>query len=365
MNPVKVIIVGGFLGAGKTTLLAKARKELTQRGLKTGLVTNDQATALADTIWLGGGEGLEEFTGSCYCCNFNGFAKALEALTDWGAQIIVAEPVGSCADLSATVLQPMKDLLKAKFSPTPFSVLLDPQRAKEVLGTKIPVIHKDASYIVEKQLQEADLILLNKIDRLSESEAKDLADNLAKAYPQAKVSLISAREGLGVSQWLDEILKLDSKAAGNHLLEIDYDRYANGEAALGWLNLSADIDYSNPDGEELLAYFMEKLRKAFEKKKIEAGHIKVLWPSPKGLFIGNIVDVREKALITKSECESQRGPILVNARVECGPDALEELIKKCLEELDNEKKLGLKIKNLYALIPGRPNPTYRYDKVVA
>lgn len=43
MKTTKLILVGGFLGAGKTTLLWYAAQKLMRKGLKVGLITNDQA----------------------------------------------------------------------------------------------------------------------------------------------------------------------------------------------------------------------------------------------------------------------------------------------------------------------------------
>ena len=45
----RLIMTGGFLGAGKTTLLLRLGEWLTSRGLRVGLVTNDQAGGLVDT----------------------------------------------------------------------------------------------------------------------------------------------------------------------------------------------------------------------------------------------------------------------------------------------------------------------------
>ena len=47
--PIPLVIVGGFLGAGKTTLLWQAARRLTAKGLRVGLITNDQAPDLVDT----------------------------------------------------------------------------------------------------------------------------------------------------------------------------------------------------------------------------------------------------------------------------------------------------------------------------
>jgi len=42
----RYIMIGGFLGAGKTTCVAKLAQQLTARGLKVGLITNDQGNRI-------------------------------------------------------------------------------------------------------------------------------------------------------------------------------------------------------------------------------------------------------------------------------------------------------------------------------
>ena len=97
MEAKKVILVGGFLGSGKTTMLSQLAKILDGRGLRCGLVTNDQATDLVDTAVLTGvGSGIQEVSGSCFCCNFPGFEAALKNLKEKDdVDLIIAEPVGS------------------------------------------------------------------------------------------------------------------------------------------------------------------------------------------------------------------------------------------------------------------------------
>ncbi|MBM4165271.1 MAG: cobalamin synthesis protein P47K, partial [Lentisphaerae bacterium] len=126
----KLILVGGFLGSGKTTLLWEAARRLTGRGHSVGLVTNDQAPDLVDTAFLSrSGAGVQEVSGSCFCCNFGGFINAVKSLIDQQADIIIAEPVGSCTDLSATILQPVKDQHPA-IDLAPLTVLADPGRVR-------------------------------------------------------------------------------------------------------------------------------------------------------------------------------------------------------------------------------------------
>jgi Ni2+-binding GTPase involved in maturation of urease and hydrogenase len=49
MNRPSLVLVGGFLAEGKASLLLQAARLLRQRGLRAGIITNDQAGSLVDT----------------------------------------------------------------------------------------------------------------------------------------------------------------------------------------------------------------------------------------------------------------------------------------------------------------------------
>ena len=94
-------------------------------------------------------------------------------------------------------------------------------------------------YIYEKQLEEADLIVLNKADRLAAGEREELKASLAARFPGKPILTMSAISGEGVDAWLQAVA--GQHAAGQHAVEVDYDTYAAGEAALGWLNAAVAL----------------------------------------------------------------------------------------------------------------------------
>src|SRR4051812_22665242 len=109
MEPVRLILVGGFLGAGKTTLLAQAASKLAAQGKRVGLITNDQAADLVDTEMLRRkGFNVGEVAGGCFCCRFEDLVNASDTLiASQKPDVLIGEPVGSCTDLAATVVQPI------------------------------------------------------------------------------------------------------------------------------------------------------------------------------------------------------------------------------------------------------------------
>src|SRR5579859_2386905 len=111
MKRLRFVMVGGFLGAGKTTTLARLARVYQGRSQKVGLVTNDQAQDLVDTTSLRAqGFAVQEVPGACFCCRFNDLVDRVGQLSrDDRPDIILAEPVGSCTDLVATVVRPLED----------------------------------------------------------------------------------------------------------------------------------------------------------------------------------------------------------------------------------------------------------------
>src|SRR6266852_3813702 len=112
MQRLRFVMVGGFLGAGKTTTLARLARGYLARGQRVGLVTNDQAQDLVDTNSLRAqGFPVEEVPGACFCCRFDDLiGKVTQLQEKERPDVILTEPVGSCTDLVATVVQPLKAL---------------------------------------------------------------------------------------------------------------------------------------------------------------------------------------------------------------------------------------------------------------
>src|SRR5881398_3379699 len=103
-------MIGGFLGAGKTTAILQLARRLSSKNVRVGLITNDQSSGLVDTTMLQShGFATEEITGGCFCCRFNSLVDAANSLTAaTRPEIFIAEPVGSCTDLVATVTYPLR-----------------------------------------------------------------------------------------------------------------------------------------------------------------------------------------------------------------------------------------------------------------
>lgn len=359
----KIILVGGFLGAGKTTLLAAAARKLQENGKRVGLITNDQAAGLVDTAFLrSAGAAVEEVSGSCFCCNFDGFMDAVRRLGETAApDVIVAEPVGSCTDLSATILQPLKAYHRASFDAAPLSVLVDPGKLESILAGGDAGLDGDAAYILSTQLEEADAIVLGKADLLDASELGGLAGRARKRWPEARVYALSARTGAGVDEWLSDTL--ERAGAGRRIAVIDYDRYARGEAVLGWLNAAYGLS-GPPDGwNAFLANLLAELKSRFDAADAAIGHVKALVESEGAAAMGNLVSLDAAPAFSGEAGAGAAARLTLNARVQINPADLERIVADSLGEALGAGRTCA-VSEFRCLSPGRPNPTHRFRAVV-
>ena len=364
MAKVKMILVGGFLGAGKTTLLAQAAKRLKERGLRVGLVTNDQAQDLVDTAVLQDqGHNVQEVSGGCFCCRFDDLISALKLLMSGSPDVVIAEPVGSCTDLSATVLQPLKQIYGDLFRVAPFSVLVDPDRLRESLegrGSRFP---DSVLYIFRKQLEEADAIVLNKADTLSSIELARLKGLLAEQFPQTPVLALSALTGAGVEAWLD--LVLGDRPAGTRIAPVDYDVYAEGEAALGWLNASVVLRAeAGADWRAFALDLLARMRNELRARSAEIAHVKLLLTAGGRTLAANLTS-NESAPTAAGDVAglSNEAALVLNARVQIDPDELREIAERCLHAAAGQR-VAASIASLQSFAPARPRPTHRFASVV-
>lgn len=360
---IRFIMVGGFLGAGKTTTLARLARHYLARGLNVGVVTNDQASDLVDTNTLRAqGFDVGEVAGSCFCCNFNGLMGTIENLgQDRRPDVILAEPVGSCTDLVATVIQPLKRLFAAEFSIAPYCVILKPSHGARILRDEASAgFSPKAAYILKKQLEEADAVLINRVDELDPREVEELAKLVERHFPGRPILGISARTGSGCEPLL-ALLEQEGEF-GRRVLDIDYDIYADGEAELGWLNASVRVSAAEEfamDG--LLLDVVERLARALDEAGAETAHLKTigLW---EGFFgVANLIS-RDHApeLSLPSNCGVREFDLIVNARVATDPAVLEQAVQAAVNAACAASRARAEFRQTQCFRPARPTPTHRF-----
>jgi len=364
-KPVKLIFVGGFLGSGKTTALAGLARRLVQKNRRVGIITNDQTENLVDTVIVREmlselGVPVEEVVKGCFCCRFDELINEMEKILAHDPDVLMGEPVGSCTDFVAAVANPIKIHYKDAFKFAPFSTMVDPDRVRELLLEETPTTFpEEVSYLFKKQLEEADIIALNKIDSISQQETERLVSLINKAYPEKTVTTVSAREGEGMDDWLEDLLS-GRPGANTVLRQIDYDRYAAAEAVLGWLNAAIMLNAKDSfEATEFSRRLALRLQEAFKEKNAGIGHLKFLITSGGKTMWTNVTNLSAEPLMSGEPLGSlSKGTLVLNARVRLEPEDLERMVKQILGRLFEEMNIRSEEVDFQCFSPAYPEPPY-------
>jgi G3E family GTPase len=372
-SKARYIMIGGFLGAGKTTAVGKLAHQLKKQGFRVGLITNDQGRNLVDTAMLRSqGFATEEIPGGCFCCRFDSLVEAAERLTASNRpDIFIAEPVGSCTDLAATVTYPLRRMYQNDFTVAPISVLVDPIRAQRVFGlAQGGSFSEKVLYIYRKQIEEADLVVISKSDLLDDAQLKALRQAIVAKYPGKEVIPVSSRTGKNLDDWFSRVV--DAKQSARTAMKVDYKIYADGEALLGWLNCTVQLVAKKAfDSNKFLTQLAKEIQNRLKAQKSEVAHMKITL-SPEDSLSGEIagINVVRNDLVPELSFELEApvksGQLIINLRAEAAPDVLGAAVREGLE-VAAKKFLTMKatVDHLEHFRPGKPTPTHRIEQLAA
>lgn len=366
-SKARYIMIGGFLGAGKTTTVGRLAKHLSDQGLRVGLITNDQAGGLVDTRLLRGqGFATEEIAGGCFCCRFNTLVEAAGKLNDrTKPDVFIAEPVGSCTDLVATVTYPLRRMYGDAFTIAPLSVLVDPVRARRVFGLDAGgTFSGKVAYIFKKQLEEADLIVISKSDLLGDAERAELQAVLEREFPLAQVLAASPRQETGLEDLFARLMS--GEQARRSPMAVDYEVYAEGEALLGWLNATVSLQSADEfDANAFLRALAAAVQQRLRTDGAEIAHFKMTFSPDDGIAgeLASINLVRSDyvpELGMELDEPTSGGQLIVNLRAEADPAALVLAVQAGLAEAAAEVPgLSARLEHQEHFRPGKPVPTHR------
>lgn len=172
-HPLPVVLVAGFLGSGKTTLMRRLILDAHQRGLRASVIVNEFGSADVDSNILreADAELIASIAGGCACCT--GQNELQETLLELGSRVgetrpdvVLVEASGLADPILLLDVMTSSELLPLIAVSSIISVV-DSVRYLDLVTSLAPLLRR--------QLQLADLILLNKRDlatNLTEVEAK-------------------------------------------------------------------------------------------------------------------------------------------------------------------------------------------------
>ena len=177
---IPVTILTGFLGSGKTTLLNHILKE--NHGKKIAVIENEFGEIGVDNeLVIGAEEEIFEMNNGCICCTVRGdLIRILNQLLKRKDQFdfIIVETTGLANPAPVAQTFWVDDEMKEQMSLDAIVTVID---AKHVW------LHIDESSECQEQIAFADMLIINKIDLVSEEELAKLEKRIIGMNSQAKI----------------------------------------------------------------------------------------------------------------------------------------------------------------------------------
>ena len=329
---MKLILTGGFLGSGKTTAIHQACKLLIQENKKVSVITNDQGEELVDSKFMESAAiPVKEVTKGCFCCNYNALLQNIYYFSkEINPQIIFAESVGSCADLVATIAKPLAEMHPALT--VNISVFVDAYFLHSLINGTASFIDDSVRYIFKKQMEEADVLILNKIDLLNAEQLKEVKQIIQQDYPLKKILSQNSLNDIDVQQWLDYLNK--ENLVERKSLEIDYEIYGEGEAKLAWLDAVVQVKTKKIAALKTALLFTEIMHQKIKEQQLTIGHLKYLINDGEQHYKISYTTTSIQEQNSLFNSTSVNATIIINARVQTEPEILQQIFNEAIRQAE-------------------------------
>jgi hypothetical protein len=179
--------------------------------------------------------------------------------------------------------------------------------------------------------------------------------------PVAAAAAISALNGQGVAEWLDLVLG-GNLAAGSRLLDIDYGRYGEAEASLGWLNWQLRLELDVPlSPQSVVGPFLDNLDALLAKSDAAIMHLKVFDQARTGWLRASVCRNGEAPVVEGdlTVSPSDLHELVVNLRAKASPEVLTRAVGEAAKSWGGR----VIVNHQESFQPLQPNPEYRFTSL--
>lgn len=199
---MKLILFSGFLGSGKTMSIISLAKEIMEKasgnGTRLVIVENEVGeTGIDDKVLSSAGYEVKSLLSGCICCTLQtGFTKAIKDIEDkFSPDYVIFEPSGiAYPDRIINTIR----LYGSFIEYIKLVTVIDSSRWKKLM--------KITPSLITAQIKEADIVLINKCDLVSNEDVNELEKEIVEINPKAVTYKVIASDGANPIIWRDVIL---------------------------------------------------------------------------------------------------------------------------------------------------------------
>jgi G3E family GTPase len=179
-GPLPLLLLTGFLGSGKTTTLGHWLNHTDVPLKRTAVIINDFGSVNVDAALLARRQlELRSITGGCVCCqSFEDLVAQVSALAD--------NPDFDLVWIETSGLADPEEVLDHLSAPELHDRTVIRRMVLVVDGSDFPCSWRGRA-VQEEQVRYADLIVLNKTDRIDEAARQRVEISLQKINPSARI----------------------------------------------------------------------------------------------------------------------------------------------------------------------------------
>jgi G3E family GTPase len=249
---------------------------------------------------------------------------------------------------------------------SPLTTVIDPRRYLALSHYFNADGEPNLAYLYRHQLDEADLIAVNKIDLVDPATVQRIEADLQERFPHARTVAYSATRGDGLND-LVALWTGYTPDPAHRPFAVDYDRYGAAEAELAWTNqtftITAAAPFSPAHWNEV---FLREFAAACRETGSDIGHVKLRITTAAGSAKASLVDADTDpshdggpTQVNGGDFQATTGDVTLNARVRTDPGTLSSIIDRATGAATRRVHTNTGTRHGDIFRPGFPVPVHR------